>query len=519
MKHSYWLVVVGVLGGACSDASEAPKRPDAGAQLAADSGEPAPPVCPAPEGSTELDELTLEVPASVPPGAPFMLSVRSVPPVDGRVQVCSDGEKLGEVQLYRGRGSMTTTLPEERMVTLQLAAAGARLERTLSVEARPKHELSGTLDAEDHVWSSDQDHVLSGRVVVPAGGTLRIEAGARVLFEELAALEVRGELNVLGSAEEPVLFTRAGESAWGELRLPKGARAQLEHAWFTAGGADISHKLGHSMSAPVISTEDATLALRGGGLVDNPGKAFGATRSVVTLEDVLVTRCDTGGEFIDTRLQVRRGHVLEMPDGDGMFDDDDNDGIYLLGEGRDEDGKVVESLIEDSVFARGEDDGIDHNTSRVRLSRVWVEGFRHECVAGSSGSKLYVVDSVLRGCEQGVEAGYGTPRVVVEHSLITGNQVGLRYGDTYDKTSNGVLEVTDSIITGNVVATKNYVGSLDGPRADKIHVRCSIIDDDDFSQQDDNRRPVDADWQARTCAEEPAAASCDASGPGTVSCF
>jgi hypothetical protein len=405
-------------------------------------------------------------------------------------------------------------------VVLQLAARGAVLERVVQVEARPRAELSGTLDSAEVVWSSEQDHVLAGRVVVPPNASLRIEAGARVLLEERAALEIQGQLIVRGSAERPVLFTRASAAPWGELRLSEGASAELEHAWFTAGMGDEARVFGHSKSAAVISATDARIVMHGGGLFDNPGKAFGTERGAATLEDVLVTRCDTGGEFVETQVAVRRGHVLEMPDGDGQLDDEDNDGIYLLGEARDEEGRVVESVIEDSVFARGEDDGIDHNTSRVRVERVWVEGFVHECIAGSSGSQLRVIDSVVRGCQQGIESGYGKPRVLVEHSLITGNEVGLRYGDEYDKAASGTLEVTDSIISGNGTDVKNHVDRLGGPRLDAIRIRCSIVGDTEFSERDENQPPPsDPAWQPTTCAEAQAADSCDEAGPGTLSCL
>jgi len=191
---------------------------------------------------------------------------------------------------------------------------------------------------------------------------------------------------------------------------------------------------------------------------------------------VRVARCDTGGELEDTALVADRLHVSEIPDADGVLDDDDNDGIYLR-EARLVAGEAVESVLRDCVFAVGEDDGIDHNEALVRVERAWIEGFAHEGVAASSGRRITVVDSVVRACEQGIEAGYGAPEVVVERCTVTDNGAGLRFGDSYDWADEGSLSVTASVIAGNGVDVRNFARGLGAPVPGAIAIACSVVGD------------------------------------------
>lgn len=437
--------------------------------------------CPVPdsEAETSLGTLELELPDHPLPDRPFPVTVRSTAelPPTAAVNVCVDGELRGTLQLYRGRGSLTLSLPEGNAL-LELATRSVRTRHDIQVEARPLRELSGQLPDGEHVWSADEDIVIHGDLQLTAASHLVVQAGARLSFDARAALEVLGRLEVQGTAERPVLFTRAGAEAWGGIRLLMGSSARLEHAWFVAAGGDTTRAWGHSHSQPVLWIEQAELAVHGGGVLDSPGKAFGSYMAHVELDGVLVSRCDTGGEFAKSELHVAHGHVLEMPDADRQLDDDDNDGIYVSGVALDDAGEPLESSIEDMVFAVGEDDGIDHNNALLRVERVWIEGFSHEGIAASHGHRVAISEAVVRGNGQGIEAGYGTPQVSVSHSLLTDNDVGLRFGDSYKQASAGSLHVQSSIITGNRTDVKNYADHIAGPVPMAIEITCSIVGDE-----------------------------------------
>ncbi len=59
-------------------------------------------------------------------------------------------------------------------------------------------------------------------------------------------------------------------------------------------------------------------------------------------------------------------------------------------------------MIDGTVFSGGADDGLDHNDAFVEVRNGWFENFVHEGLAGSVGRELWVVDTVVTGCGQGI---------------------------------------------------------------------------------------------------------------------
>lgn len=460
--------------------------------------------------------LEIRTVAEPPVGSPFPVVVASADgsPFWGAVAFSVDGEPRA-LSLYRGLGSASTIADAPGPVRLE--AGGA--VREVVAATRAQRDLAGTLSEDDLVWDATADVRVTATTAVPVGAVLEIGAGARILVDAGVSIEVRGRVEVSGTEEEPVLFTRAGDAAWGGLRLLEGGTARLEHTWFLAGGGDAALAFGHSSSQPVVFADGGELSMSGGGVIDAPGKAFGSRDAVVSLADVLVSRCDTGGEHVRSEVLIDRCWFLEMPDADGVLDDDDNDGTYLTGV-LVVDGEEQLSRVVDSVFAVGEDDGIDHNDALVEVERTWFRGFAHEGVAASGGHSIRVSDSVVQSCEQGIEAGYGAPEVVVDHCLITGCDVGLRYGDSYDWEVSGTLEVKSSIAVGNQDNVHNFVNLLDGPAPDAVSISCSMVDDAEWDGVDGNLAGAPT-WGEDGClvpGSPGEGAACDGGDLGPLTC-
>lgn len=498
----------------------------AGAGGAGAGGAGSPPgICAASPDAAVGEALVLTAPAELPPGRPFTLAVRTLSgaPLSGRLRLCIDGAPGPELGLHRGRGSVPLSFPGEGPVRLSVHGTDAYGTLDVAVVARPFVEFTGVLSGAQLAWTRSADVRLSGDTVVPAGETLTVSAGTRILLGTNASLEVQGTLRVTGTAGEPVLFTSAGDAAWGGVRVPAGGLAELDEAWFTRGGGDTSRRFGHSASQPVLHAAGGTFALRGGGVVDNVGKALGGQRGTVTVDGALVSRCDTGGQVTESVVRIERTHFLEIPDADGVFEDDDNDGLYVSGLTTDVGGAPVEAVITDSVFAVTEDDAIDQNGAALRVERVFIDGCRHEGIAASTGQRILVRDTMVRGCEQGIEAGYGAPEVVVEHCLLTGNDVGLRYGDSYDWETTGTLSVRHTVSVGNRVANfRNHVELLGGPAPGVVDVRCSMVATAELDGTLGNVAGEPSGlWATRGCAEGPAmiGAGCDGEPPGSSVCF
>lgn len=516
---------------ACSDNGKAPEpdaiaSPDAAVRDARADGAGSPGED---AGVAFTAALSLMAPSSVAPGMLFTVVVRSAEPIDGALSLCADGAPAATLRLYRGRGSTSLRLLTLGETEIRVCGDDLTDPRRVVVEDRPVRVLSGTLAAADMRWEASGDVRVIGDLTVPAGATLRIEAGTRVRFDSRAAIVVLGALEVAGSRERPVIFTaeplgEATPPAWGGLIFRPGSQGALQGAWFNLGGGDVTREFGHSRSQAVIAAEGAQVSLRDSGLVDNVGKAFGMLDTVFDVDDVLVSRCDTGGQLNRTALTMRGSHVLEIPDADGRFEDDDNDGIYLAQVFLDARGEPVESLIVDTVFAVGEDDAIDHNGALVRIERAWIEGFRHEGLAASNKNRAVIVDSVVRGCEHGIEAGYGAPEVIVERCFVTDNEHGLHVGDSYDWVTDARMRVTNTVSVGNRQSNaRNFVLSLMAPLPGGLEVRCSMVDEPALDGQNGNVvAPPDAAAWAASCdprLDRLDEAVCDDAQLGPAHCF
>jgi hypothetical protein len=454
-----------------------------------------------PGPATMLSGGRLIVPAEVAAGHRYpVLFVTDDPTASGSVTV---GDQ--RMNVYRGRGA-GTLIARATAGALTLVAPGPTFgaQVTLTVSDRPIITIDADLAAAH--WDASHDVVITRDVTI---GSLTIDAGTRVRLAAGADLHIGSSIIASGSDGAPVLFTPEA-TTWSGLHLAVGATATFTDTWFIGGGDDATQVFGHSSSQPVIAADGGTIIMTGGGVLDSPGKAFGVTATTVSLSGTTVAHCDSGGEFAASLVNVDHAYVLEIPDGDRNIRDDDNDGIYLQGT------TPGQSSITHSVFAVGEDDAIDHNGATVRIEHTWIEGYSHEGVAASSGGMVTMADDVIRDCEVGIEAGYGSPQVVVGTTLVSGCAIGVRFGDEYQEACTGRLAITDSIISGNHDDVVNFVPVLGGPSPGSIEIDCSYVDDPEATGTDDlaTAPPLDGVCLAAGTAWP---AACDGRA-GPVSC-
>ncbi len=402
--------------------------------------------------------------------------------VSGVVSLSAGGTPF-DVLLRRGVGASTITVGDDAFA---IDAPGFDAEPVgIAVAGAPDRVLAGRLDGEDLAWGPGEIVAISDDVTVPAGETLTVAEGVTVRLDEDANVLVEGDIYVSGSADAPVLFAAADpDAAWGGIVVD--GLAGLTFAFFVDGGGDDSREWGHSDSQAVVFGNDgADIRVVASAFVDNPGKSMGSLRARVRVEDSLVTRCDTGGEFRDSHAVVQRSWFLDMPVIDGEFIDDDNDAIYFWGVLEDEGGEPLVSRIEDSTFIGGLDDGIDHNGAVMTVEGAWVEGFWHEGIAASNGGSIAIRDAWVTDCEQGLEAGgvYGGAFITADHVVLTGNDVDVRWGDSSDPGLLSTMIITNSVIAdARDEAVRNYHSALGGPNPDAdIRIEHSLVDDPEWA--------------------------------------
>lgn len=364
----------------------------------------------------------------------------------------SVGNGVEPVTLKKGMGSASFALKDTPGGALSLeTTSGSRVVSL--VDSFTVEEYSGQLEPGLHTWDRSKDRYVPRELVVPTGTTLVIEGGTRILLGSGADVVVHGRIEAKGTLERPVVYMSSHwKDPWGGIEIVEG-QADFTHCFFLNGGGNQKKVFGHSNSQPVVMARRADLHLTACYFLDNPGKALGARESRVTVDRCLITRCDTGGEFVSSVVLVSNTHVIDIPNGDGVFVDDDNDGFYFNSVHPQAE---TPSLVRDSFVITGKDDAIDHNGAILEIRNCWLEGFSHEGVAASNENWVRIYNTVIRGCEQGIEAGYGRPRVLVDHCVVVENGVGLRFGDSYDWGSEGLMIVSNSIIFNNTDNILNH---------------------------------------------------------------
>ena len=386
------------------------------------------------------------------------------------------GESVEPMALKKGVGSASIVVQDDGSGHLSLELLSTAKVVSLR-DSIPVEEYSGRLEPRFHLWDGSKDRYVTGDLVVPPGATLAIEEGTRILLGHRVNITVQGRLGAHGTSRRPIVYlSHHRNRPWGGIEVVDG-EAEFAHTFFVNGGADPDRIFGHSNSQPVVMARRAEVDFHACYFLDNPGKALGAWESHVAAEKCLITRCDTGGEFSRSLVLISSSHVLDIPNGDGVFADDDNDGFYFHSVHPHD---PRPSILSDSYVITGKDDAIDHNGALLEIRNCWLEGFANEGLAASNANWVRIFNTVVRRCHQGIEAGYGAPRVLVDHCVVVENEVGLRFGDSYTWGSQGRMIVSNSIVYNNADNILNYDLKTQQAVPGGITIAHSLVEDSDL---------------------------------------
>ncbi len=404
-------------------------------------------------------QLTCLLPQTYPTGLELPLAVRITDdqgrrmPVNGTVEV--NGLDESEVTLFRGVGSVF--LPADtHTVSLEVAGLIATHEVTLEEDTQWQTLSS---DIVSNIDFGEQAriyirNVTDDQLTIAAGATMVVGAGSVILIDPDITLNLEGTLLVQGTAEAPVVITAPDRSQpWGGFLLETaGASIVMDYTIITASGADTAWfddhpNSGHSHQSEqglfYISNE-AQVTLNHCALLQNSGQIGHGESGYFTLNHCLVQQAITMGQYNRGAVIGYDTAFIEFPKAGDPFIDDDNDAIYLSGGAH---------AFTDCLFGWTLDDGIDAGEGAegsVLVDNCWFESCIHEAMAWSSGPRHATVrDSVVLNCGQAIECGYGTPYIDAANCLVTGNVVGARFGDNYDRSYTGTLDVVDSLLLYN----------------------------------------------------------------------
>ena len=311
---------------------------------------------------------------------------------------------------------------------------------------------AGTISTSTN-WGENARVSITGDIALAAGVTLTIGAGTVVRLAGGADIAVAGTLRIEGTIERPVVFLPAVKTApWGGIQWRTATSlGEIQGAIFVGSGSDPSwfdndtaNGHSHREEQPCLFVAgQAQVHVTDSALIDGAGQAEHGEGGFLTMTRTLAQRFISCGQFNDGSLKLESCAIMEFPYDGAPFADSDNDAIYLTGGAH---------FITNTLIGWARDDGIDAGSGDagpVTVTGCWIESTFHEGMAWSEDRLPTVKDTVAINCGQGIECGFGSPDVKATHILSTANLSGARFGDNYDWTYSGTLNVSGSLILNN----------------------------------------------------------------------
>ncbi|MFO8052017.1 MAG: hypothetical protein R6V01_10040, partial [Thermoplasmatota archaeon] len=86
----------------------------------------------------------------------------------------------------------------------------------------------------DIVWNSTDSPVeVQDNLTIPEGSSLTINRGCEVVVKEGCWISIQGELDILGTDQEPVTIRSSGPNGFDRINISSGSRAYIDHGNIT----------------------------------------------------------------------------------------------------------------------------------------------------------------------------------------------------------------------------------------------------------------------------------------------
>jgi len=378
-----------------------------------------------------------------------------------------------ELKVFRGVGALSSVIIGSGTITLSVP--GHAETKTIEVIDAPTRLTFQGILAMDQTWTAGRVYYIASNLTIPVGVELLIEEGSRILLAKDANILVQGKIRVLGSLNNPVIFTADiwGEQ-WGGIELLNDSEvSQFRYTIFTAGGGDSNRIFGHSSSQPVLKADHSTLDVLHCYFIYNYGKGMATDASVNLVSNCLIYRCDTGAEFRYSQTNISNTQVMFIPDEDGAADDNDNDGIYIWNTH-----PTISSptVIEDCTIYATEDEGIDVNSqANLQVKGCFVSNVFDKGVSIGNQSDALLSRNIITHAQG---AGIGSKdhsNVTVDNCTLYANKVGLMGYTKYVEQGGGNIVARNIIFYGQTDASVSEDSDSD------VQVKYSISESNTIS--------------------------------------
>jgi hypothetical protein len=408
------------------------------------------------------------------PGIPVLVRVEGYTSDGARDRETWDSEAIlsvdglgitlstNRIQMRNGMGSALVTFTGGSTFNLFATVGGVSVSRQMqNAQSLAVTKIGGTLSGGSSTWSGiinvTNDLIITNHVLTIASNTLVLmngvgsgAGGADIIVNANASIQS------LGTELHPVTITCSNSfitNRWGQIRHNNSLASFYRHTFINRAGRAPGE--GHTGQAPAVRSAGSTLTFESSTLSDlcettfgapgfgTPGKAMYAVGSTLTMNDCLLQRARSGPEIEGTALLFTNSYVMDMRG------PDDSDGIYLHSQQAGQTIKLV-----DSVFADGDDDGIDTLGSTITVEscilRNWASTIEDAKAISVFDGFVDIRHCLITDCTVGVAAKTtSSARVAINNSTIANNATNVLAA--YKANAPGPvveLRITNSILTG-----------------------------------------------------------------------
>ncbi len=406
-------------------------------------------------------QLVIVTPAKYPAGLEVPVIARVEDASGNRVGVngvvTAVGFERHPLQLLRGVGSVFLPAAEPGDISYVAQIHSLQTPKDIVIESVTNWQTVSTDITTSKDWGKNARIRVTGdadgALTIGPGATLTIGSGSVIAVDPDIEIKTEGHIVVNGTTQQPVVFTTEDRAKpWGGFIFEKStSRGEFTGTIFTGSGADPdwfdnnpNHGHSHRNEQPLLFVSNgARVALTDSYLVENSGQGGHGEGGYLTMTRCLIQKCISAGQYNGGAVTLDDCALIEFPFATAPFEDNDNDGLYLTGGAH---------SLKNCLIGWALDDGIDAGSGSngsVTINRCWIESTYHEALAWSEQGTRSATDTVTLNCGQGIECGFGSPKVDTVHCLSTANLIGTRFGDNYDWSYNGFLKVRDSLLLFN----------------------------------------------------------------------
>lgn len=313
---------------------------------------------------------------------------------------------------------------------------------TANFEVSEKHPVSETISKSTTLNLTDNPYVASGNIFVPAGVTLTIEKGVKLLMPQDADIMVEGKLLIKGTAESPVSIKpniEAGATNWGALTftdaIDTSKLSYLEISGTTLGDDPVNERGGVNGNNSNVVMDHLTVTdviypfyFEGGNTV--------LRNSHITIDHICNggIHIGRGGALVENNTWVSTGKTINT------------DAIDIKGV---TDGTVRGNRLYN--FNGFNSDGIDlgENCKNVLIEGNYIYGNRDKGISCGGNSTCTVRNNIIVACDLGIGIKDEGSKAELDHNTFVRNRIAIAAYTKVFGRGGGIANVKNCILAGS----------------------------------------------------------------------